>query len=308
MPKTYVEKSIAINASPEKIKRVIGDFNHWQSWSPWLILEPECMVTVSDDAKMQEWDGKRIGAGNMKISNEGDSVINYDLTFLKPWKSKATTDFILEPINETSTKLTWTMNGSLPFFMFWMKNMMERMIGMDYDRGLLMLKEYIEKGNVEVKLEFLGESNYQGCTFVGLKNECTIDNIGEVMEADFKRLAEFAKENADVLTDELFSIYHKFDFNKNKVVYTSALGVKTLPGNLPQDFISGIVPATKIQTVRHTGPYELSGNAWSAIMAMERAKEFIKNKKIPPMEFYRNSPMDTDPKDLISDVCMAVKN
>jgi len=25
------------------------------------------------------------------------------------------------------------------------------------------------------------------------------------------------------------------------------------------------------------------------------------------MEFYRNSPMDTEPKDLISDICMAIK-
>ena len=198
------------------------------------------------------------------------------------------------------------MDGSLPFFMFWMKTMMERLIGMDYDRGLLMLKDYIEKGSVGVKLEFLGEEEYPGCTYVGLKSECTIDNIGEVMEADFRKLADFSKENADILTDECFSIYHKFDFNKNKVVYTSAVGVKEKPGNLSSGFISGNVPATKIHTVRHIGPYELSGNAWSAIMAMERGKEFRK-KKMPPMEFYRNSPTETDPKDLISDICMAIK-
>ena len=170
-----------------------------------------------------------------------------------------------------------------------------------------MLKDYIEKGNVDAKLEFLGESYYAGCRFVGIKNECTIDNVGEVMGKDFETLNGFAKENSEILTDEFFTVYHKYDFNKNRVVYTSGVGVKVSQKNLSSDLFNGSLPANKVQTVRHIGPYELLGNAWSAIMAMDRAKELTKNKKIPPMEFYRNNPLDTEPKDLISDVCMAVK-
>lgn len=307
MPKTHVEKSITIAANVEKVKRIITDFNHWEPWSPWLILEPGTKVTVSGDGKTQEWEGKRIGSGIIKVVSEGDSIINYDLTFLKPWKSKAKTDFIVEKVDEKNTKLTWTMDGSLPFFMFWMKTMMERLIGMDYNRGLLMLKDYIEKGNVEAKLEFPGESDYPGCKYVGIKNECTIDNLGEVMKADFEKVMEFVQANNDAVTDEWFSIYHKFDFNKNKVVYTGGVGVKSEQQNLSGGLFNGSIPATKLHTVRHIGPYELIGNGWSALMSMERAKEIAKNKKVPPMEFYRNSPADTEPKDLISDICMAVK-
>lgn len=307
MPKTHVEKTITIAASAEKVKSIISDFKHWEHWSPWLILEPEVKATVSENGKKQEWDGKRIGAGMMTIIAESDSVINYDLRFLKPWKSTATVDFIIQAKDENQTILTWTMDSALPFFMFFMKPMMERLIGMDFDRGLLMLKDYAEKGSVDAKLEFLGELNYSGCDYVGVKSECTIDNIGETMEADFKKLMNFAQANDEQLTDEFFSIYHKFDFNKNRVVYTSGIGVKSKQQNLSNGLFNGSIPATKINTVRHTGPYELSGNAWSAIMAMERAKEFKQNKKIHPMEFYRNSPVDTDPKDLISDVCMAIK-
>jgi predicted transcriptional regulator YdeE len=307
MPKTHVVKSITITASAEKVKSVISNFNNWEPWSPWFILEPGTQVTVSPDGKTQEWEGKRIGSGIIKIIKEGDSVINYDLKFLKPWKSEAKTDFIIEKIDENNTKLSWSMDGSLPFFMFFMKPMMERLIGMDYDRGLLMLKDYIEKGSIDAKLEFLGESNYAGCKFVGVKSECTIDTIGEVMSADFKKLMEFANTIGDDMTGEFFSIYHKFDFGKNRIVYTSGVSVKSEQQNLPSGLFNSSLLATKIQTVRHIGPYELSGNAWSAIMSMDRAKEFTKNKKIPPMEFYRNSPMDTEPKDLISDICMAVK-
>ena len=307
MPKTHVEKSIIIAASVDKVKSVITDFNQWKPWSPWFILEPECKESVSVDGKSHEWDGKRIGSGIISIIGEKESLIQYDLKFLKPWKSEAKTDFVLEKIDDNSTKLSWTMDGSLPFFMFWMKNMMERLIGMDYDRGLLMLKDYIEKGKVEAKLEFLGESQFEAIQFVGVKSECNMDTIGEVMSEDFKKIAEFAKENEDIVTCDWFSVYHKFDFNKNKVVYTSGVGIKSEALKIPVGMFEGSLPATKVHTVRHIGPYELSGNAWSAIMAMDRAKEFTKNKRIPPMEFYRNSPMETEPKDLISDICMAVK-
>lgn len=307
MPRTYVEKTVTILASAEKVKSIISDFTHWSSWSPWLILEPEAKVTVSANRKTQEWEGKRIGAGIMAITAEADSLINYDLTFLKPWKSKAKVEFLIDSLGENKTKLSWIMKSSLPFFMFFMKPMMERMIGMDFDRGLLMLKDYTEKGRVEAKLEFLGESNYAGCNFVGIKNSCSIDSIGETMEEDFKTLMELAQANKEKITEEFFSIYHKFDISKNKVEYTSGIGVKTKIQNLPAALFYSSIPATRINTVRHIGSYELSGNAWSAIMAMERAKEFKKNKKIAPIEFYRNSPTDTAPKDLISDVCMALK-
>ena len=43
-------------------------------------------------------------------------------------------DFYLKS-NENSTEVNWTMDSSLPFFMFWMKNQMVEFIGMDYDRG-----------------------------------------------------------------------------------------------------------------------------------------------------------------------------
>jgi DNA gyrase inhibitor GyrI len=60
-------------------------------------------------------------------------------------------------------------------------------------------------------------------------------------------------------------------------------------------------------TVRHHGAYDHLGNAWSTIMMQQRNKEFKSLKKIHPLEFYRNDPEDTAPKDLVTDVCFAVQ-
>jgi len=154
MPKMQIEKSTVIDAPVEKVYNVLSDFNQWKPWSPWLITEPEAKVTVAEDAKSYEWEGKRTGAGKMAITDESTNhSINIDLNFFKPWKSKAKVRFRIEHEGE-GTKVTWFMDSSLPFFMFWMTKMMTALIGMDYDRGLSMLKEYAETGAVSTKLDF----------------------------------------------------------------------------------------------------------------------------------------------------------
>ena len=98
-------------------------------------MEPETKVTVRSDAKYYEWEGDRVGSGNMKIIKEVENAtVDYDLMFLKPWKSKAKVSFYLKP-EGTSTSVTWTMDSSLPFFLFWMKKMTEA-LGLPADMKL----------------------------------------------------------------------------------------------------------------------------------------------------------------------------
>ena len=307
MPKMHISKSILIEAAQDKVHSIISDFNQWRPWSPWLISEPEAKVDVEPDGKYYEWTGKRVGAGNMRITAETNAEIACDLMFLKPWKSKAKCNFYLEE-KDGKTEVTWTMDSSLPFFMFFMKKMMMRLIGMDYERGLLMLKDYCETGKVNVSLEFMGESKREACKYVGIKNDSSIDGMPKVMEADFGKLMDFASNNQELVSDEWFSIYHKFAFGKNQASFTSAIKLNGEPveANLPEGLFIGSVPETKVYTIRHKGTYKLIGNAWSAITAMQRAKEFKCNKGIHPMEIYRNSPKEVSPEELISDISMPI--
>ncbi len=305
MPKFHVEKSIVIDSPAEKVYDVLSNFNHWRPWSPWLITEPEANVTVEDEGKSYAWEGNRTGSGSMRILDESaNRWINIELTFLKPWKSTSKVKFRLEQEGD-STKVTWFMDGGLPFFMFWMKKMMTAFIGMDYERGLKMLKEFVEKGEVSSKLDFKGVSDFEGCTYVGIRTTCIIDEIGDKMQADFGKLHEFFDANKESEPGVAFSIYHKWDPVNRKVEYTGAWAVKNVP-NLTNGFISGEIPATKIYTLAHVGAYHYLGNAWSALYSMERAKEFKHKKKIHPFEVYVSDPRDTPEKDLVTEINFAV--
>jgi len=307
MAKLNISKSITIDAPVVKVFQTVSDFHNWRVWSPWLITEPEAKVTVASDGKSYSWEGDRTGSGNIKVTNEAkNESVDYDLNFLKPWKSEASVRFETKSTGQ-GTEVTWLMNSSLPFFLFWMKKSMTAFIGMDYERGLSMLKDYVETGEVPSKLNFKGTSNFEGCEYIGIKTDCSLDNIGPKMEADFNKLWAYMGENKDLVAGDPFSIYHKWDMVNRKASYTSGVPVKQVPVDLPAGMITGRIPSTKVYTLEHTGKYGHLGNAWSTLYMMERSKSFKKNKGIHPFEVYRNDPSQVSEKELVTDILFAVK-
>jgi hypothetical protein len=194
------------------------------------------------------------------------------------------------------------MTGSLPFFMFFMTKMMAAYIGMDYQRGLMMLKDYVGTGAVPSKLEFKGVSQYAGCMFIGIKTSCTIETVGPKMAEDFRKLMSWTSQHTGLLAGSAFSIYHTWDVVKSRVVYTSAFPVKEVPRELPAWLISGSIPAVRVNTIAHTGPYIHLGNAWTTQYMMQRSKEFKYRKGIDPFEVYLNMPGQVSDRQLVTEV------
>ena len=307
MPKLNISKQILINAPVDKVYSELNNFKNWINWSPWLIAEPNAILNYSEDEKHYSWEGKRVGIGEMTIVRESaNESVHYDLTFLKPWKSKAKVQFNVKPQDE-ATIVTWSMDSSLPFFLFFMKKMMTVYIGNDYSRGLNMLKDYIELGKVESQLNFLGERNFPGCKYIGIKRTCSIDDMPNKMKEDFTGLGEFIRNIDEADMTKAFSIYHKFDMVKKMVSYTAGIPIKHTLSDLPEKYIVDAIPSTKIYTLEHVGRYDHLGNAWATLHMMIRNKEIKIKKNIHPFETYGNSPMNTKPQDLIAHINFAVK-
>lgn len=307
MPKMNVVRATSIKSSPDKVFHALSDLHSWTTWSPWLIMEPEAKVDVSEDGKYYEWKGKRVGSGNMKITGEKkNESVYYDLTFLEPWKSEAKVTFDVIPKGE-ECQVHWTMNSSLPWFMFWMKSMMEGFVAMDFDRGLNMLKDFIEKGHIDSKMQFKGYSDFTETPYIGIKTTCKMVDIGEVMKADFEKLGDYFDAHPDLHGGSGYAIYHKWNIRRKETTYTACFALDSVPDDLPSGFFKGKIPASKVYTIRHIGPYRHLGNAWSTLMSMERNKEFKKNKRMDPFEEYISDPRETEENDLITDIHFGVK-
>ena len=308
MIKMNVHQSIHIDAAPAKIFTVINDLHQWERWSPWVIAEPTAEITVAKDGKYHEWDGKIIGSGNLKIIEEMENqLVEMQLNFLKPWKSTATTCFELEATKK-GTLVHWKMNSSLPLFLFWMKKQMQVFVGMDYDRGLLLLKDLVENGKAHSQLDIQGTTHFPATNYIGITTQCSTKEIGENMERDFTALMAFVmKECQDIMNGDALSIYHKFNVMRGRVKYTACFPVTAVPEKLPEGFISGRVPDLTTYSIRHTGPYHHIANAWAAGMMHQRGKQFKPAKSFPPFEVMRNSPKNTPPNALISDILFPMK-
>lgn len=308
MPKLQITKTVEINGTAEAAFNCINNFNEWSKWSPWLIIDPSVKNTVSDDTKYNEWEGKWSGSGNMRIIEEtANKEVKIALQFIKPWKSKA--DIVFSVVeNGNSVTVSWTMHNKLPFFMFFFKKMMETYVGMDFDRGLRMLKDLVENGAVHSKLNFIGSESFGGAKYIGIKTNCTKESMGKKMSQDIPQLVAFIEENQLEVCGEMFTQYHKWDMVRDNIVYTCGVPVKDIPANLSGNIYAGEIPTCTVNTVEHKGPYHFLGNAWSAAYLMLRNKVFKSNKKIHAFETYHNKPGDVEEKDLITRIHFPVKN
>jgi len=152
-PDTFrVQRTVSINAPPDKVFGFINDFHQWASWSPWEKLDPAMKKTHSGSPQgkgaVHEWDGnKDVGTGRMEVlENIPSSKILIKLDFLKPFEAHNTAEFTLEG-KSASTTVSWAMYGPQPYMMKVMGLFcsMDKMVGGQFETGLANLKALAEK-------------------------------------------------------------------------------------------------------------------------------------------------------------------
>ena len=151
-----VERTVTINAPPERIFPLVNDFQRWGAWSPFEKKDPGMKRTMSGvssgEGAVYEWDGnKEIGQGRMEIvESVPPSRITLTLDFTRPFKAHNIVDFTLEP-RGNSTQVTWAIHGPSPFISKVMGIVlnMDKMIGKDFEAGLAALKTVSEQQSAD---------------------------------------------------------------------------------------------------------------------------------------------------------------
>jgi uncharacterized protein YndB with AHSA1/START domain len=149
---TYtVERSVRIDAPPERIYAQIADFHKWMSWSPWEQTDPELKRSYSGaeagPGAVYGWSGNRkAGQGRMEITDAAEpSRVHIDVTFEKPFKSRSHALFTISP-DVSGSLVTWTMTGKKTLMTKAMGifTSMDKLIGPDFEKGLATLKATTE--------------------------------------------------------------------------------------------------------------------------------------------------------------------
>ena len=152
-PDTFqVSRSITIKAPPEKIFPLIDAPRGFNTWNPFLKLDPASKLTYRGPERgvgaAYDWDGdKNVGKGSMEnIVVQPSSKVEMKLDFQTPFEAHNRATFTLAPQGD-STVVTWLMAGPSPFVSKVMTTIfnMDKMVGGAFEKGLADLKVLAEK-------------------------------------------------------------------------------------------------------------------------------------------------------------------
>lgn len=151
-PDTFrVERSVLIQAPPQRIFEQLNDFHRWRAWSPYEKLDPAMTREIDGAAQgvgaTYRWDGNsKAGAGRMEIVQaDPGSHVRIQLDFTRPMEAHNVAEFSIAPEGDAS-RVTWSMQGQQPYLgkLFGLVFNMDRMIGKDFEEGLQNLKRVAE--------------------------------------------------------------------------------------------------------------------------------------------------------------------
>lgn len=149
-PDVRVERSVVMQAPPEKIFPLINNLEATLAWSPWKEMDPEMKVTFegpeSGVGAISRWESETQGTGSQTITA---SVPNESLVTALDFgpMGKATSDWTLKPAEDGGTEVVWGMvshNGYHPGFRLF-GLFMDGLLGPQFEKGLANLKALVEE-------------------------------------------------------------------------------------------------------------------------------------------------------------------
>lgn len=151
LPGRYnVEKSAIISKPVSFVMDRVADLHYYAQWNPWQKTDPDCKTEINGTPKQPghkyHWDGKKVGEGSLTLRDIDNKHVHFDLEFIKPWKAKASDNWLFEEWGNGETKVTWQNNGDLPYPMArLMGPFLHKTLNKQFDEGLKNLKELCEK-------------------------------------------------------------------------------------------------------------------------------------------------------------------
>lgn len=152
--KIAASRSTTIDAPAATIFQNIGDLKNWEAWMPWYKNDPTMKLewgeTTTGVGGHYSWKSENSGNGAMKIVEfNANRSMKTEIAFEGMGKSNGT--WLLEPIADGRTKVTWGMEAQ-DDVAFPMRGMMKLMgmqeqLNSDFDKGLASLKEIAESAN-----------------------------------------------------------------------------------------------------------------------------------------------------------------
>ncbi len=310
-----VRRSRVMRCSPEAAFELVRDLRRWPDWSPWLLHEPDAVLSYSDAPDSvegwYEWDGKVIGAGRItQVSLHPPERIEQRLAFKRPFKSTAAVSWefaATEQDGAPATEIFWTMRGRMPFLLRFLGPMMTQAVGKDYELGLVRLRALLDPDAPKLSIRFEGDTELPAQIALTIPFAGTLKDMVAAMKAGFTRLAGFVAERGIEPAAPPFTAYYMADPKGDRFRCDIAMPVPpdTEPGELTRKHIAGgAFVAAEVQ-----GSYDFLELAWHSAMGHLRMAKRQWDRSRPSLEVYVKDPEQVASDDeLLTRIYLPVKS
>lgn len=153
--KSYnISKEVIVNKSLGEVFDYVVLLRNQDEFSVWAKMDENMKNSYTGvDGQVgfiNAWESEKddVGVGEQEIiSIQPNKQIDYELRFIKPFKSISQAIIAFKQVGENKTKVTWTLTGKMnyPMNLILVLTDFKEMIGKDLQEGLNNLKDILEK-------------------------------------------------------------------------------------------------------------------------------------------------------------------
>lgn len=149
-----INREVIINKPIREVFDYIKLLKNQDNFSKWAGMDPDMKKDYKGIdgevgfVSLWESNNKDVGKGEQEILKVIDlERIDFEIRFIKPFKSISSAYMITDNVTEHHTKVIWGFSGKMkyPMNLMLLFMNMEKMIGKDFETGLSNLKSLLEK-------------------------------------------------------------------------------------------------------------------------------------------------------------------
>ena len=204
--KYHAERTAAIALPPAEVCAAALDLERMPEWSPWLMHDPACRIECGGPGPgaaggWHSWDSPKIGKGRLTNAElDAPRRAVQRIEYIKPFKGQAKMTWTFDGDGRGGTKVTWRIDGGMPFALRWMNRRMARWLRSDFGCGLLRLRHMLDPSQPTMKFSFDGPCERPALRCVGRRFKGHVEDLQKDMERRFAELGELRREGGAAVT------------------------------------------------------------------------------------------------------------
>ena len=317
-PNTFdISHTKLIKAPISAIYKTANDYKTWENWAPWMDQDTTLVITLNKKTVGVDagytWKSKKDAGGSMKtLSLQENKSIQQKIVFNNSGSSDVYWKF-----NEVKdgTKVTWGIKGDLGLLekaAFAVAGGAELMFKPMIIDGLNNLEALIKKNESVKKYDKYsftsnGVDEYGGQYYVGLKAECSFDDLGATLDKILPDVLIYCMQNEIKKEGSLFNLYHKYD-EKNKIVQVSSCVPVKDKVKVDSKYDVEVLTKGKYHKTTFQGNYSHSDEAWEKAIEFVTKEGLTMDESRNPYEVYvKGHTQSKNPEDWITEIYLPVK-